>query len=92
MTTATMSARNAEIKSRSTEQVKADATRVYARWGLSLSDAINVFLIKSIEVGGLPFDMRPGMPSYETLAAGAYKAQINAEGIAVLPSEWDDDE
>ena len=92
MATSAVAARNAEIKSRSTEQVKADATSVYARWGLSLSDAINVFLIKSIEVGGLPFDMRPEAPSYETLAVGAYKARLNADGIAVLPSEWDDDE
>jgi len=30
-----------------------------ARWGMSLSDAVNTFLIKSVEVGGLPFDMRP---------------------------------
>ncbi len=26
---------------------------------MSLSDAVNTFLIKSVEVGGLPFDMRP---------------------------------
>lgn len=92
MATATMPARTAEIKSRSTEQVKADATSVYARWGLSLSDAINIFLVKSIEVGGLPFEMRPEPPSYEALSARAYKAPLNADGVAVLPAEWDDDE
>ena len=85
-------ARTAEIKSRSTERVKADATSVYAKWGLSLSDAINIFLVKSIEVGGLPFDMRPEVPSYEVLAAMAHKAELNADGVAVLPAEWDDDE
>ena len=63
MATATVAARTAEIRSRSTEKVKADATSVYARWGLSLSDAINVFLIKSIEAGGLPFEMRPTAPA-----------------------------
>ena len=92
MATSTMAARNAEIKARSTEQVKAEATSVYARWGLSLSDAINVFLIKSIEVGGLPFEMRPEVPSYETLAAKAYKVEFDEDGVAVLPAEWDDDE
>lgn len=58
-------ARNAEIKTRTTAQVKSDATRVYARWGLSLSDAINIFLIKSIEVGGFPFLLRDGDPHEE---------------------------
>ena len=85
-------ARTAEIKSRSTERVKADATSVYAKWGLSLSDAINIFLVKSIEVGGLPFDMRPEVPSYEALAAMAHKAELNSDGVVVLPAEWEDDE
>ena len=87
-----VAARSAEIKSRSTEKVKADATSVYARWGLSLSDAINIFLVKSIEVGGLPFEMRPEPPSYESLAAMAHKAELNADGVAVLPADWDDGE
>ena len=54
--------RTAEVKTRTTAQIKADAAAVYARWGISLSDAINIFLAKSIEVGGLPFDMRPETP------------------------------
>ena len=87
-----VAARNAEIKSRSTEKVKADATSVYARWGLSLSDAISIFLVKSIEVEGLPFEMRPETPSYESLAAMAHKAKLNADGVAVLPADWDDGE
>lgn len=51
--------RRAEIKTRTTDEVKRGATEVYARWGLSLNDAINTFLVKSIEIGGLPFDLRP---------------------------------
>lgn len=84
--------RSAEIKTRTTDQVKADATSVYSRWGLSLSDAINIFLIKSIEVGGLPFDMRAERPSYEALAAKAYHAKPNGDGVVVLPADWDDDD
>ena len=82
--------RRAEIKTRTTDEVKKGATEVDARWGLSLNDAINTFLIKSIEVGGLPFDLRPEVPSYDTIAAVAYRAPLNAEGVAVLPEEWDD--
>lgn len=84
--------RRAEIKTRTTDEIKKNATEVYARWGLSLNDAINTFLVKSIEVGGLPFDLRPETLPYEAVAAVAYKAPLNAEGIAVLPAEWDDDE
>ena len=84
--------KRAEIKSRTRADVKSGATEVYARWGLTLNDAINIFLVKSIEVGGLPFDMRPEMPSYDALAARAYKAPLNEEGVAVLPADWADDE
>lgn len=85
-------ARRAEIKTRTSDEVKKGATEVYARWGLSLNDAINAFLVKSIEVGGLPFDLRPEPPSYEAIAAIAYKPELNAEGVVVLPAEWDDDD
>ena len=70
--------RTAEVKTRTTAQIKADAAAVYARWGISLSDAINIFLAKSIEVGGLPFDMRPETPG-----------QVLWSGVIVLcPSGW----
>lgn len=85
-------ARRAEIKTRTTDDVKRGATEVYARWGLSLNDAINTFLVKSIEVGGLPFDLRPEPLPYEAIASMAHKASLNGEGVAVLPTEWDDDE
>lgn len=91
MATATV-ARRAEIKTRTSDEVKRDAAEVYARWGLSLNDAINTFLIKSIEVGGLPFDLRPEVPAYDAIAAIAYEPELNAEGVVVLPAEWDDDE
>ncbi len=88
-----LTARRAEGKFRTTDEVKARATEIYARWGLTLSDAINVFLVKSVEVGGLPFDMRPAeMPSYDALAARAYKAPLNADGVPVLPADWNDDD
>lgn len=52
-----MAARSAEIKAYVVPDVKAQAADIYAHWGMSLSDAINAFLVKSIDVGGLPFDM-----------------------------------
>ena len=84
-------ARHAEIKIRTTSEIRSGAAEVFSRWGLSLTGAINIFLIKSIEVGGLPFDLRPEAPSYDAIAATAYKAPLNADGLAALPEEWDDD-
>lgn len=84
-------ARSAEIKTRTTAQIKADASKVYAHWGISLSDAINIFLTKSIEVGGLPFDMRPSVPSFDGLERYAFRPALDPNGVAALPREWDED-
>jgi addiction module RelB/DinJ family antitoxin len=40
-------------------QVKADVEQIYAKFGMSITDAINVFLYQSRNIGGLPFDLRP---------------------------------
>lgn len=85
-------ARTTEGKYRTARETKEKAVEVYARWGLSLSDAINAFLVKSIEVGGLPFNMRPEVPSYELIAAHAYQAPLNDDGVPVLPADWADDD
>ncbi|MCR4711506.1 MAG: type II toxin-antitoxin system RelB/DinJ family antitoxin [Clostridia bacterium] len=49
--------------------VKEQAKAVYANWGIDLTTAVNVFLRKSIECGGFPFDVRPKEPNAETIAA-----------------------
>lgn len=49
-----MALRTAEAKSYVEPRIKAEASDVYARWGMSLSDAVNAFLIKSIEMGAFP--------------------------------------
>lgn len=50
-------------------QVKSDAESIFASLGMTLTEAINIFLHKSVMEGGLPFDVR--QPSYnaETEAA-----------------------
>ena len=85
-----MATRSAEVKSYVLPDVKSGAAAVYARWGMSLSDAVNTFLIKSIEVGGLPFDMRPSArPAYD---AASVLPVDPAYGSSVLPAEMDDEE
>ncbi len=38
---------------------KAKVERILRRYGLTPGEAVNVFLAKVEEVGGLPFDLRP---------------------------------
>jgi len=49
-------------------EIKSDVEAIYSQYGMSITDAINVFLYTSRRVGGLPFDLRP-TPNAETLEA-----------------------
>lgn len=62
-------AKSASMYIRIDPQVKADVEAIYSRYGMSITDAINVFLYTSRNVGGLPFDLRENRPNAETLAA-----------------------
>ncbi len=61
--------KDTEIRFRTSKEVKRRATDVYSRWGLNLGDAINAFLVKSIDAGGMPFEMRSEHPNVETAEA-----------------------
>ena len=50
--------KTATINMRVNPEVKSDAESIFASLGMSLTEAINVFLHKSIMEGGLPFDVR----------------------------------
>lgn len=62
-------ARSAVVTLRVAPSVKKDAEALFSDLGLSLSDAVNVFLHKSLMVGGLPFDVKEEQPNAETIAA-----------------------
>ncbi len=62
-------AKSATLNIRTDPAIKRQAERIYQSFGITLSDAVNIFLRKSIMEGGLPFDMRTSEPSAETLAA-----------------------
>ena len=72
-------------------QVKADVENIYSQYGMSLTDAINVFLYTSRSVGGLPFDLRPKIPNAETLEA-IYEIQRMKEDPSLGKSYTDVDE
>lgn len=54
---------------------KTKAEKILARYGLTPEQAINVFYAKVIEVGGLPFDLRP-TETDELLADPAFQRHL----------------
>lgn len=62
-------AKTASINVRVTKEVKAQAEELFASFGITLSDAINMFLHKSLMVEGLPFDLKQPKYNKETIAA-----------------------
>lgn len=62
-------AKTAVINVRTEPDVKINAEKVFSNFGITLSDAINIFLRKSIMDGGIPFDVRQPRYNAETEAA-----------------------
>ena len=61
--------KGATINIRTTNEIKSDAKQIYEQLGLDLSAAINVFLKKSIRMGGFPFSVTLDVPNEETVKA-----------------------
>ena len=59
--------KTATLNIRTDPVIKAQAEQIYRSYGITLTDAVNIFLCKSVMTGGLPFDMRD--PNAATLAA-----------------------
>ena len=62
-----MSAVNINI--RTDVETKREAEALFNALGLNMTTAINVFLKKSIQYGGIPFEIRSETPNATTLAA-----------------------
>lgn len=61
--------KTASINVRVDPATKAKAEKLFADFGISVTDAINIFLHKAIMVGGLPFDVRQPHYNAETEVA-----------------------
>jgi len=62
-------AKTANINVRTEPSVKANAEELFATFGMTVTEAINIFLHQSLLVGGLPFEVRQPKYNAETLAA-----------------------
>ncbi len=61
--------KTASITVRIDPTIKNMAENIYSDFGITISDAINIFLHKSVQEGGLPFSMRRPIYNKTTLAA-----------------------
>ena len=60
---------NVSIQARIKPELKEQAERVFDAIGLSMGDAIRLFLQQSVNIGGLPFQPMAKQPNAETIAA-----------------------
>jgi len=79
-----MAVKAANFNMRMEEQKKADAEALYRTLGMTLPQAINMFISQSLLVGGIPFDVRiprfnketeAAMKEAEDIAAGRIEAK-----------------
>lgn len=64
-----MAVKTANFNMRMEEQKKKDAETLYRTLGMTLPQAVNMFISQSLLVGGIPFDVRIPRFNQETEAA-----------------------
>ena len=64
-----MMAKTANLNIRVEPNTKVAAEKLFSNFGITISDAVNIFLHQSILAGGLPFSMRLPRPNASTEAA-----------------------
>ncbi|MDR0934474.1 MAG: type II toxin-antitoxin system RelB/DinJ family antitoxin [Burkholderiaceae bacterium] len=62
-------AKTATLNIRISPETKAGAERLFSSFGITLTDAVNIFLHQSLMEGGLPFEMKRPRFNAETEAA-----------------------
>lgn len=70
-------------------EVKQQVEAVYANYGLSLTDAINIFIQQSLNEDGLPFLLSPENSEYMKAKAAAYLMEEVQKGWDSVRTESD---
>lgn len=80
-------AKTANINIRIDPETKAGAEQLFASFGITITDAVNIFLRQSLMVGGLPFEMKQprfnavtetAMQEARDIASGKFSAKSYA--------------
>ena len=62
-------AKTASLNIRIDPETKADAENLFSQFGITVTDAVNMFLRQSLMMGGLPFELKLPRYNAETEAA-----------------------
>ncbi|MDD6069846.1 MAG: type II toxin-antitoxin system RelB/DinJ family antitoxin [Clostridiales bacterium] len=83
---------NSLIQLRVDEKLKTEATDIYERLGLDLPTAIRIFLTRSVEERGIPFNMKLKEDNYRAEAAVRAMREMSktAEAIGVADMTLDE--
>ena len=86
-------AKTASLNIRLDPEVKKAAETIYTHYGLSLAEAVTVFLHQSCNIGGLPFELRPVQQNnkHETISQVKPKPTIQ-ELFKQYPANFIEDE
>ena len=76
-----MTAKTTTVSIRIDSDLKKQCEALFNSLGMSLNTAIHIFLCRSLQVGGIPFEVRLDQPNKETMAA-----LLEAERLACEPS------
>ena len=74
--------KTASFQMRINPDVKAQAESIFATYGLTLTDAVNIFIQQSLNTKGLPFLLSPENAEY-------LKAKATARLMAEIQAGWD---
>ncbi len=76
------------LQTRIADDVKAKADALFAEMGLSTTDAVRMFLMQSINHGGLPFTPSARVPNEETLEALNEKGGQSFKTLKDMYETW----
>lgn len=68
-------AKTTNLNIRIDPDTKTGAEKLFSRFGITISDAVNIFLHQSLIVGGLPFEVRE--PQYNAQTEAAMKEAMD---------------
>jgi addiction module RelB/DinJ family antitoxin len=71
--------RTSTLSIRIDPEIEATVDGIYSRFGITIADAVNIFLHKSIMAGGLPFDMT--VPQYNAETQAYYPGNKKLGGM-----------
>lgn len=82
---------NAVLQVRIDGDLKREAEELYERLGITIADAVRMFIAQSIEAQGLPFEAKTGFGSHRILhASGIASKYADPSKIPLEKTAWAD--